>query len=397
MDTRTNNFHYAMIQALFWLTYCTGTNFISSCLLSIGYSNSQVGIVIALCGALSAVLQPLFAGIIDRSGKRLLKPVLFSAVVLAVLLSAVELICPENLIVMGVCYGINIVALQFVIPLMNSMSILSRRGYVDFGLGRAVGSLVFAVAAVIVGRLVTGYGMQVLAIVRMAGFTAFLLCAMLFPIRMEEPINRTREREPGFFQRNTGFLAVVIGCVFVYLCQTLTSFFGYQVIVSKGGNNTSLGIALGIAALVEVPVMLVFSRLIRWKPASFWFMLSGFGYAAKAFCFLVVPNVPLYYAAQLAQMIGWPLMQVASVRYVASVTTDSDATRGQAYITLTYSIAIMAGSAAGGYIIEHLGVPVMLVISVCCSLIGGAVITAGIKKRERADRTFSQQDGKQER
>ncbi len=377
------NVHYALIHALFWTAYCTGTGYMSSRLLSIGYNSAQVGIVIALCGAGSILSQSLLSGVIDRSGRRKLKPVILTCVLLAILLSAVELFFPTNMAILGICYGLNVVALQFLLPLINSMSVCCI-GPVNFGLGRAIGSLTFALAAFVVGRLVTGYGMTVLSIVRICAFAAFVIAALRFPITFCEPTDKKADREEGFFKRNPGFLTLMLGCTLVYFCQTLINNNGYQIVASKGGDNTALGISLALAALIEVPVMLMFRKLLKFKSAAFWFVLSGFGYAAKAFAFLAAPDVTFYYIAQIAQLIGWPLMQVASVQYVRTITTDRDTTRGQACITATYSIALIAGSPLGGFILEYLGVSSMLLTAAFCSLAGGAIMLVGIRIGERA-------------
>lgn len=376
------NLHYALIQALFWAAYCTGTGYMASCLLSIGYNNTGVGIAIALSGAGAVLAQSVLSGVIDRSGKKLLKPVILVCVITAIVLSLVELLFPADKIIIGICYGVNVASLQFLVPLINSMSICGR-GEINFGLGRAAGSFVFAFAAVFVGKMVTIHGMGALSVIRSIAFTAFVICALTFPLDYSEPITGTKQKEDGFFRRNPGFAAIMAGCILVYFCQTLLNNNGYQVIVSKGGDNVSHGTALAIAALIEVPVMLVFQKLLKIKGPAFWFALSGFGYAVKAFAFLAAPSVIIYYVAQIAQLVGWPLMQVASVAYVRTITTDKDTTRGQAYITLTYSIALIAGSPLGGLLLQYLGVPVMLITAGICSIAGGAIMLAGIIKRNR--------------
>ncbi len=354
----------------------------ASCLLSIGYNKTGVGIAIAISGAGAVLAQSVLSGVIDRSGKRLLKPVILICVVTSIVLSLVELLFPTDKLIVGICYGVNVASLQFLVPLINSMSICGR-GNINYSIGRAVGSLVFAPAVAFVGEMVTLHGMGALSVIRSIAFTAFVICALTFPIDYSEPINRTKQKEEGFFSRNPGFAAIMAGCTLVYFCQTLMNNNGYQVIVSKGGDNVSHGIALAIAALVEVPVMLSFRKLLKIKGPSFWFALSGFGYAVKAFAFLAAPNVILYYVAQAAQIVGWPLMQVASVAYVRSITTDRDTTRGQAYITLTYSIALIAGSPLGGLLLQYFGIPVMLIAAGICSITGGAIMLAGIIRRNR--------------
>ena len=102
-----NNIHYALIQALFWSAYCTGTGYMASCLLSIGYDSAGVGIAIAISGAGAVLAQSVLSGVIDRSGKKLLKPVILICVVTSIVLSLVELLFPTDKLIVGICYGVN--------------------------------------------------------------------------------------------------------------------------------------------------------------------------------------------------------------------------------------------------------------------------------------------------
>ena len=97
--------------------------------------------------------------------------------------------------------------------------------------------------------MVNIHGMGALSVIRSIAFTAFVICALTFPIDYSEPIVGTKQKEEGFFRRNPGFAAIMVGSTLVYFCQTLMNNNGYQVIVSKGGDNVSHGIALAIAMI----------------------------------------------------------------------------------------------------------------------------------------------------
>ena len=285
-----------------------------------------------------------------------------------------------NGVAVAVFYGINIVALQFLIPLMNSMSICSK-GNISFGFGRSIGSFSFAIFSLFLGRLVTDYGMNILCVIRTVSFAAFIVAVCTFPIRVIDPADISKRKETGFFKKNPGFLTLMFGCVLVYFSHMLMTYYCYQIVASKGGDNTVLGVVLGIGAFIEAPVMLGFSKLLKIKSASFWFKFSGFGFAIKAVVFLAAGSIPGLYIAALTQMLGWPVISVASVKYVDSITTDYDTTRGQAYITLTYSLALVVGAPVGGIVLQMFGVQTMLIVAAVTALAGGLAIRAGIKRR----------------
>ena len=59
-------------------------------------------------------------------------------------------------------------------------------------------------------------------------------------------------------------------------------------------------------------------------------------------------------------MLGWALITVSSVYYVNSIMEKQDAIKGQAYMTMTYTLGSVAGALVGGALIDSLGVISML-------------------------------------
>ena len=71
MKAKRIRYMYTLIQCLYWVTAGLMFNFASAYLLDRGFSNSQIGVVLGAAYALSAVAQPLFAALFNRSGVRL--------------------------------------------------------------------------------------------------------------------------------------------------------------------------------------------------------------------------------------------------------------------------------------------------------------------------------------
>ena len=392
---------YTCIHICFWAGYCAGSGYASSYLLSIGYDNSQIGIVIAIAGLCAALLQPSAARMIDLSGRRLLKPVLLFSIILMLGLSVLLLAVPAgSLLVLGVIFGAGITCLQFMIPLINTMSITAKWKGVNFGFSRAIGSLSYSLISFLTGQLLVCVGTNTLAYIRLAAFVSMFFLVLVFPLTYHKPLIRRSQKQAeeqpagqcenallsesigqtGFFKRNKGFMTIIIGCTLVYFNHSLMTYYCYQIVVSKGGDNASLGIVLAIAACVEIPVMLFFSRLLKLASSSFWFAFSGFGFVIKALCFLLAPSMPVFYIIQLTQMLGWAMITVSSVEYVRSVTSEADSTRGQACITFAYTAGLVLGSVAGGILLENFSVSCMEIVGIIIGTIGALIMTCGIKK-----------------
>lgn len=382
-------FHYSIIQGFFWIAYCAGTGYSSTYLLDIGFNNSQIGILIALSGILAAVLQPSLAGLIDRSGKRLLKPVIFGGIIIAVGLSCFILVLPVKLWrLCGICFAGNLSVFQLLIPLINSLSICGRDSkWINFGFARAIGSMTYAGISFLLGRMITGIGMEMLSWVRILTLVAMAISLAVFPVTFTEWLDTEagrKKEKAGFFSRYPGFQGIMAGCFLLYLCHSFMTYYNYQIVLSKGGDEKTYGVAIALAAILELPVMFGFSKMLKKAPASFWFRFSGLGYFLKALSALLAVGMKSYYAAQVFQMVAWAMITVASVSFVKDITAAEDSTRGQAYITLSYTIAMAAGSLSGGFLLQLLNVTSMMVLAVLFAAVGTVVLSLGIKKSSEA-------------
>ena len=66
---RLLNFEYACIHGTYWMLYGVVCSFSSVFLLARGYSNSEIGVILAVANVAAVVLQPAAADLADRSRK----------------------------------------------------------------------------------------------------------------------------------------------------------------------------------------------------------------------------------------------------------------------------------------------------------------------------------------
>ena len=63
------NSEYAGIFGAYWMFYGIISSFCSAYLLAIGYTNAEIGIVLAVASVVSVFMQPALANLADRSQK----------------------------------------------------------------------------------------------------------------------------------------------------------------------------------------------------------------------------------------------------------------------------------------------------------------------------------------
>ncbi len=378
--------HYSLIQAFFWMAYCAGTGYGSAYLLSIGFENAEIGVLIAVSGILAAVLQPSLALRIDRSGKRILKSVILGGIMAAVILSlGILLNRSRSGMFSGVCFAGNLTVLQLLIPLINSLSVSGKHAArINYGFARAIGSVAYAAISYLLGIFVAEQGMEVLSALRIVAFLALAVAVAAFPVSCSENAEiRENKKSEGFFQRYRGFGTVMSGCFFLYLCHSFLTYYNYQIVLSKGGSEATYGVIIALAAVLELPVMFGFSALLKRASSAFWFGASGAGYVLRGLGALLTGSVAAYGCAQIFQMFSWAMISVASVNFVRESIAEEDATGGQAFLTLSYTTAMAAGSLGGGLLLQLAGIRAMLLLAVLFAVMGAVILRRGIRVMRR--------------
>ena len=111
MVIKNRTLGYSAIQGFYWMGYASIMGFASVFLLNVGFDNSQVGLLIAAAGLLSALLQPLAAAYADRPKSMALKWIIFLLTALCFGGSLVLMTAGGQKIVAGLCYGLCMVML----------------------------------------------------------------------------------------------------------------------------------------------------------------------------------------------------------------------------------------------------------------------------------------------
>lgn len=382
---------YSLLPFFYWSAFCTIISYASYYLLSIGYKNSTIGMIIALAGIFSAVLQPVIASYADRPESISLKKIVLIVVGIQLLgYAALFLLYQKAFLLSGILYGAEIGIHQILTPLINSLGTetLNQGKKLNYGVSRAMGSTGYAIIAFLLGRITvkTDSSSVLIATLLLLFLLEFFL--IFFPFKKqtktvtrEEKASVTSKTAPSeksggfdFFLRYKRFSIMLIGCILIYISHVMINNFTLQIMQSKGGGTAEMGTSQALASILELPVMFLFGWFLKKAGAVVWFKISGFFFFLKTFATLLAPNIPVLYAVQIFQMFGWALITVSSVYYVNSVMEDRDKIKGQAYFTMTYTIGCVFGSLLGGALLEGFSANAMLICGSVCSLIGSIII-----------------------
>lgn len=397
------NTKYIILQGLFWMIFCIGMGFMSLYLLDEGVSNFAIGIMSASFGVISAILQPVLGRICDRDAK-------FSWKNMSIICAAVfAIVCFLMLFFGGPVFSIIAIGMMtlianLIMPFVNSALFYYTNGgeYINFGIARGTGSIMYAVLSFITGNLAAIYGTKVVPAlgIAVALFFIFILCSMPYDLNKDTAklseinrvkytndetnnLNANRKNGGHFIKENKIFLLMLLGFILLSSTHNITCNFGLQIIQNLGGDSTNLGITMALQALVEVPVLFCFALLIKKLSSVKLLSIAAIGYVLKATGFYLSSSVNMIYITQFTQMLSFALFASASVYYTEDMVDEKDRTTGQALMAGAIVAGNVVGSAVGGFVLDAFGVKNMLFVNIILGIIGACIALIAARYSEK--------------
>lgn len=381
---------YSYIQGFFWMSFAAVMGFTSIYLLNAGFTNTKIGLIIAAGGIISALLQPAVASYADKPHSPSIKKI---AIILTAMLigSAIVLVLcyQRSPLLTGLFYGVCITLLQLLLPFINALGMesINQGKELNFGAGRCGGSVAYAIAAYALGLIVAKTGEISIPVSILLISVIFIFVLFRFPFtkvkKMQNPAAKQGSGSPlTFFARYRKFSFVLIGCMLLYISHVLLNSFTFQIVESKGGGSSEMGFAMALAAIIELPVLFFFTGMTKKVRCDIWFRISGIFFMLKALGTLLVPSILPFYFVQVFQMGGWALISVSSVYYVNSIMEEQDIIKGQAYMTMVYTLGSVLAALIGGFFIDKAGVNAMLAFATATAFIGMIIVLFASEKTE---------------
>lgn len=387
--------HYALMQGLYWALMAVYLAFGAAYLYSLGLSSLQTGLTMMATCLATSLLQPLLAAWADRANRRGMVKRLALGLILpaAALLAAVWMFPMAKLLRVGL-YALAWMLLWTLQFLVNSLAMeYQNAGWrLNFGTGRAFGSFGYAGAAYLFGLFTADHSTTALLPVAVGLALALLTCVALWRVPerpaasaavMEKPAGAGRE--PGFFARYPRFLLLTLGATLCLTPYCAVCNYHVRLVENVGGGSVELGTLVMIAALCEAPVMLLLTRLTKRFGSARLILLSAGMFTAKMAALCLADSVQLLYAAQLFQLLSYPVFVGVSVLYADERMAPGDRVRGQSLMTLTQSAGSAAGALLGGFLLDRAGVSGMLTTCLILSAVGSVVMVLGVENAPRKE------------
>ena len=389
---------YSELFVTYWCVYCVITGFSSVFLLDIGYSNTEIGTMLAIGNIVSVIIQPISANIADRSQKlNTLDIAMIMALVIGVF-EALVLIVGKRSIVLFVAYLAVIAVHAAMQPLLNSVEgmFLHIGKSADYGLSRSFGSLGYSITSMILGLAIASAGSGFLPLVAL-GFLALLVIGLIVMQRkykelaalaaeagelsgqsaateaaeLSEPRKEITMKE--FMLRHKLFLVIMFGVFLMFYHHQVINYYMLQVFQNVGGDSTDMGLYGSLMTITEVPALMFFTPLNKKFKTNTLLKVGIVGLMLRGI-FMYTATSPL--GIQLSLIVnpfGFSLFLAAIVKYISEIMDEREAVRGQSLYVVVITASAVVASFTGGIILDVWGASKMLLLCMILCIVGAAI------------------------
>ena len=175
-------------------------------------------------------------------------------------------------------------------------------------------------------------------------------------------------------------MVFVLGTVVVFFTHTIINNFFIQILTPIGGNESSMGTAVFLAAIVELPAMGLFNVIRKKVSCTKLLKISVVLFAVKHILIFLATNMTMIYIAQTLQMGAFAIFTPASVYYVNQIISKNDSVKGQSMVTMGITASGILANITGGILLDAVGVHQVLLIGGIVSVIGAIIVMFSLEE-----------------
>lgn len=388
--TKTGRFwtlRYIIINATYFAVYSGIHAYASVFLLEKGFSNTLIGITLALANILSVIFQPLIAGLIDKQGKLTNRNVSMASTALLLIGSVLLLLIKSGVAVIFIIFALIYMVQMVYQPIITAMYFEYEAAgcHIYYGLARGLGSCGFAVVSFFTGRMIGRFGVTILMVLDIIFLSIALIVLYFFKKPASEVKAAAGENEVAhnnlliFTKTYPAFMLFVVAGVCFFFAHNAINDYMIQIITPLGGTEAQMGTAVFIAALLELPTMALIDKIMKKISVKNLLLISATAFLIKTLLMLVAPNMAVVYISQAMQMFAYAVFIPAGAYFVNQTMARLDQVKGQAYINCSITLGGVFSSLVCGRLLDIKGPHFMLIVSLAVTAAGLAIAFVALK------------------
>ena len=378
---------YSLIQMSYWMSFCICVCFAVIYLQGKGLSNTQLGIVTALGNLAGMLIGPYTAGKMDTG----MTPLKAAFVLLSLrLLSMIGLLlCKSGVLVIGIlfvlymafCVSANTVVLKIY------SDIVYEKYPVNYATARGLGSLAFVIVSSIAGTLIEKTSVEAVPwlgiVLLVLELLSFYRIGRYLKMNHAETQEETSSSIAAFIKENGLLTLTLSGTALLFFSHNIVTNFLINIVRHVGGTTAMAGYLTSFMALMELPVMFLYTKLFGKKDQGKMLAISAIAFTIKELAFALANSQLTLSACFLLQAPSFAIYSSAIVPYVASKVEYKDAGKGQSLAYTMTDVGVILAGFFAGRMYDTIGVSLTLWVGFAVSLLGTLICLFGLRKGER--------------
>lgn len=348
--------------------------FISIYFVSVGYTGTEIGIVFSLSALVRLIIPPLLNRLADQYQRHRL---LYYGLVTGNILTTLGLIASTSKIWLG---SVVILRDSFDSPsaaLLSQLTItkLQTLNRDIYGRMRAFGSFGWAVTSMLSGTII-GIGGYALLFATSAMISMIALPFVSFlPISTNEQATQKVE-SIGEVKRPLGFRILLTSWFLFYVGMTALSTFMFVFFKHElGATDGLIGILASVAALSEIPSMIMIDRMLRRVTYRSTVIVGILGMAGTWILVSVLQDTTLLIPLMIIRGTFYTFQTVGITLLVSRISHTNNAATNQALMQVTIpALAILLTGPLSGWIYDVLGGRILFQVVALISVLAVALL-----------------------
>ena len=343
----------------YWATAAFYTPFISMFYAQRGMDSMQIGVLSSILSLSSLLIQPFWARVSDRTGKR--KEILMAlclccaAAILTFLLDAGF----KGLFCSALLYAVFNSA---VLPLSDALIVneAGKRG-MDFSKIRMTGTLSYAFVVFVIGFFLKKH-ISLMFIATSISFLIFFLILKNLSISDENIESASEDNSPKasskkggrIFRSNEAYFILVFAFAMQLGLYYMSTFLGVM-LNDMGESQSLLGVLSCVSALSEVPILLIIGKLRnRFRPMTL-LTVSVLSMSLRLFM-MSSGIVPIMLISEVLQGPSYMIMYYVCVVSINELIMPGKVSQGQSMLAIVQTgLGSLSGTLLGGFIAQIFG------------------------------------------
>jgi MFS transporter, PPP family, 3-phenylpropionic acid transporter len=347
--------------------------FIYIYLESVGFSATQIGVLMTISALFQLIVPPALHALADRTEKHRR---LYYGLLTMNALASFSVASVANPLLVG---GSVIVRDSVDSPsasLLSQLTIswLDQRKLTIYGRLRAWGSLGWAVTTFISGRIIASGGYPLLFI---STGVINLLLIPLVKVLPERVANR-REYKGNIAPRPTVFYAVLVSFFLFAFGNNAISVFSFIYFKQNlGASNDLIGIISSVAALSEIPAMVLMDRLLRRTSISTTLAAGILGQGMLWVSYSLLTGSTLLIPLMMIRGTFFTFFNVSATLLISRISHPLNAATNQALAQVTVpSLAFLVAGTVNGWLFDNAGPHILFQVAGMMAMLSAILLFA---------------------